>query len=208
MKNTTTVRIKDNNELVGFLRTTGGQSSCFISLRTVTPVKMRKTGNPFVGAVKVSRRNGLINVDFVSSVERNMKAAGIENPEYTAGSTWYVHETTEEGKKLALCVHKNDVTKHYLQYFPLKNLSTHYELNGRRLTAEEVTKMKTFITEDTRNEFKPIVITLAMDSIKEIKLRQVTILTENIERIKSRLTALKNTEVSLTAPTTTELVTA
>ena len=193
MKNST-VKIQDKNELVGFLRTIGTQSR-FVSLRTETAVKMRKTGNPFVGTVKVARRNGLVNVNFVNSVNRNMEKAGVENPDYTPGETWYTHTTTEDGKSLPLCVNKKDPSKYYLQYFPYRNLGTHYVLNGKVLSADEVTKMKTFIAEDSRSEYKPLVITLAIDSIREIKFRQVTLLNETISRIQNRMASHKETAV-------------
>lgn len=190
MKNTT-VKIQDKNELVGFLRSIGTECR-FVSLKTETAVKMKKTGNPFLGTVKVARRNGLVNINFVNSVNRKMTAAGIENPDYTAGSTWYVHESTTDGKPLPLCVHKKDGSKFYLQYYPHRNLETHYVLNGKTLTAEEVTKMKTFITEPEKNEFKPIVITLSMDSIRSIKFRRIQMLNDTISRIQKKFGMLVN----------------
>lgn len=183
----TTIKISSPLELVGFLRSLG-TTSTFISMRTETVVEMRKTKNPYVGTVKVQKRNGLINVNFVRSVERNMEKAGIENPEYVAGKTWYVHESTEEGKPLPLCIHKKDKNKFYLQYYPHKTIGeTTYWLNGKQLTKEQVSEMQKFVIEDKKDTFKPIVLTFSIDSIRELKARQITILNHTISRLKKIL---------------------
>ena len=166
-----TISIKNNNELPAYLRTLGTECQ-FISMVTETEVKMRKTGNPFVGTVKVARRNGLVNVNHEDRVNRRMTEAGIE-ANYEAGETWYLHETTKDGKVIPLCFSKKDANAKYLQFFPHRNLSTKYMLNGRNLTAEEVTKMKSFIPEKDWGDFKQPVITLKMDSIKAIKFRKL-----------------------------------
>ncbi len=180
-----TVTFESKNEMVGYLKTLGTSSS-FVSLETETEVKMRKTGNPFVGTVKVVKRTGLINVDFVSSVRRRMaeiQKVAFSETEYVAGTTWYKHVQTAEGKALPLCVHKDDDRRFYLQYFPLRSHGEIYFLKGRQLSAEEVVQMETFITEKERKAFKPIVITLAIDSIRKMKARNITVLNETIDRI-------------------------
>ena len=166
-----TITINDNKELVSFLRILGTECQ-FVSLETETKVKMNKTGNPFVGTVKVTKRNGLVNVNHEDRVNRRMKEAGLD-PSYTAGETWYVHETTADGKVIPLCQSKKDANAKYLQFFPHRSRGTKYVLNGRELTAEEVTKMKTFIPEKDWGEFKQPVITLKMDSIRRIKFRKL-----------------------------------
>lgn len=189
----TTVTIKNQTELVGFIRSIGTECQ-FVSMVTETEVKMRKTGNPFVGAVKRSTRNGLLNVNYVAAVERNMtEAAGGVKQEYVAGSTWYTHEMTDDGKPLALCVHQKDNTKFYLQYFPHRTLgeNTYYH-NGVLMTPEQVAKMKTFITEKETSEFKPTVITLAMASIRQLKARKVTMNNNTISKLTNRLASFKN----------------
>lgn len=185
MKNTT-IKIRNPFEMVGFLKGLG-TASCFVSMRTETEVKMRKTGNPYVGAVKVSRRNGLINVNFRNAVARRCAEMGVHQPE--PGETWYVHDSTVEGQPLALCYSKHPVKRTgkvepYLQYYPHKTLGRNeYFLNGRQLSEAEVKEMKTFEYQDNRDERKPTVITLMMDSIRELKVRKVTILNNTISRI-------------------------
>ncbi len=163
--------------MVGFLKSVGTECR-YVSMITVTEVKMRKTGNPYLGAVKVSNRNGLINVNFTNSVERRVaESLGISptQVEYTPGKTWYKHLQTAEGKPLALCVHQSDEGKYYLQYFPHKAKSV-YLFKGELIAYE---KLAPFVTEKEQNEFKPVVITLALKSIRQVKFRKLTF--KNVE---------------------------
>lgn len=168
-----TKTIKDNNELVSFLRMLGTECQ-FVTLVTETEVKMRKTNNPYVGAVKITRRNGLVNVNHEARVNRRMKEAGVD-PDYVGGETWYVHETTVEGKSTPLCFSKKNPNQRYLQFFPNRTKGTKYVLNGRELTTNEVTEMKSFIPEKDWGEFKQPVITLKMDSIRQVKFRKLNL---------------------------------
>jgi len=202
-KKSTTVTIQDRNEMVGFIRSLGTECR-FVSMVTETPVKMRKTGNPFAsGVIKVSRRNGLINVNYVAAVERNLKEANGGTPvEYTAGETWYVHATTDDGRAIPLCVHKKDSKKHYLQYFPHRTLGRNeYFFNGQKMTTEQVATMKKFVQEDNRAEFKPTVITLGIDSIRVLKARRVEMKNKLVSRITSRLAQFKNILANIDGPT-------
>lgn len=203
-KSNTAVEISHKLELVGFLRSIGNECR-WISLRTETEVKMvkkhRVTGrlNPYLGTIKVARRNGLVNVNFVRAVERNMEKAGIEGAEYEPGSTWYVHEQTTDGKAIALCVHKKDNRKFYLQYFPIRNLGTEYVLNGVTLTPEQVAEMKEYLNATDRDEFKPCVITLMMDSIRSITFRKVELLNNTFSRLVSQLEQLESKQIEALA---------
>jgi len=181
---------------VGFLKGVG-TASCFISMRTETQVKMSKTGNPYYGAVKVSRRNGLINVNFRKAVNRRCVEMGVTPP--VAGETWYVHDSTVEGNPLALCYSKGPVKRTgkvepYLQYYPHRTLGRNtYFLNGRQLSDAEVKAMKEFVIENDRDKRKPAVITLMMDSIREIKVRKITLLNNTFSRIVGNIiNALEN----------------
>ena len=181
MKNNSTIQLNNETEMVGYLKSLGTECR-FISMLTETEVKMRKTANPFLAnggkVVKVARRNGLVNVNFVGAVERRLaEALGLKpsEVEYEAGTSWYVHVMTDENKPMALCVDKKTGTKHYLQYFPHRNLGTKYFWNGVEMTPEQITQMKTFEPEQKESEFKPRVITLAMSSIRTLKFRKVEV---------------------------------
>ena len=176
-----TIKLNSETEMVGYLKSLGTECR-FISMWTETEVKMRKTANPFLvngGKVtKRSRRNGLVNVNFVGAVERRLaEALGVKPSEvnYEAGETWYVHVMTGENKPMALCVDKKTGSKHYLQYFPHKSYETKYFWNDKEMTPAEVATMKTFEPAQADNPFKPRVITLAMASIRTLKFRKIEV---------------------------------
>lgn len=176
-----TFTITDHNNLPSFLRMLGTQCR-FITMETETEVKMNKTGNPYLGTVKVCRRNGLVNINNLRRILQRMKEAGIENPVYVPGSTWYVHEHDEAGAPIPLCQSKKDNNIKYLQFFPHRTFDTKYLFKGRELSKDEVTQMKTFISEKEWGEFKQPVITLKMSSIKRITFRKINVELLNINR--------------------------
>ncbi len=171
MKENTTLSVSQS-ELPSFLRRLGTEVR-FISLVTSTEVDMRKTGNPFYGTIKVVRRNGLVNVNHSERPKRRMEEQGIENPVYVPGTTWYVHETTNDGKIIPLCHSKKNPDVKYLQFFPHRSYQPRYFFNGVQLTEKEVDVMKTFIPPKNWGEFKEPVIVLKMESILSIKFRRI-----------------------------------
>lgn len=200
-----TIKIEDRAELVGFLRGIGTEAR-FITLDTETIVKMRKTGNPYLGTVKIAKRNGLVGVDFVRACERryakqnNLPAADVE---YTPGETWYVHCMTENGKPLPLCQNKKDQTKKYLQFFPLRNIGKTIYVHPTlgRLTDEQVADMYArFVPENEREEWKPVVITLGIDSIRSATFRKIKMLNETTTRLLGRLSRWKGIRVDTARP--------
>lgn len=171
--NKTTLNLTNEEQMVGALKMLG-TACCFVSMDTVTEPKMRKTGNPFLGVRKISTRNGLINVNFEASVARRIAASlGLKESEveYTGGGTWYVHEETAEGKPLALCRHKTN-GNHYLQYFPHKSRTRYAMPNGEPVSYEQ---LKPFLQEQAKSEFKPVVITLGLKSIKALRVRKMVL---------------------------------
>ena len=181
----TTIKIQDKNEMVGFIRSIGTECR-FVSMVTETSLPMNKTNNPWYGTVKLSHRNGLVNVNFVKSTSRNLTELTGVKTTYEAGSTWYVHEQTVDEKPLPLCVSKKDDKKFYIQYFPHRTIGMNrYFLNGRELTSAEVEQMKPFIKTQTKSDFKPLVITLSIDSIRQLRSRRVNMLNETVSRINT-----------------------
>lgn len=170
MENVTT--LIETKQLPEYLRSVG--TGCrFISLLTETEIDMRKTNNPFVGTIKRSRRNGLINVNYSEGIRRRMMEKGVNPDNHVPGNTWYVHEQTNDGKPLPLCQSKKDNSVKYLQYYPHRSYETEYLLDNVPLSPREVELMKTFIHPIKHNDFKPLVITLKMSSILWIKFRKV-----------------------------------
>lgn len=196
-----TIKIEDRAELIGFLRGIGTEAR-FITLDTETPVKMRKTGNPYVGTMKIARRNGLVGIDFVKACERRyakLHDLNAKDVQYEPGKVWYAHCMTEDNKPLALCQNKKDPTKKYLQYFPLRNLGTTIYVHPTlgQLSKEQVDDMYArFVPADDREEWKPVVITLGIDSIRSVTFRKIKLVNETASRLMGRLAAWKNTRVS------------
>ncbi len=163
------------SQLIQFLRNLGSQCQ-FVSLLTNTEPKMRKTGNPYVGVRKISRRNGLLNINYADSVSRKIavKVGLPENQvEYIPKATWYMHEDDGNGRPIALCRHQKDDTKYYLQYFPVKSFDTTYVMPNGDIVPEE--NLKPFLQESYQVDFKPAVITLGLDSIVEMKAKGMSI---------------------------------
>lgn len=176
------VKITDPLEMVGFIRTNGTRCQ-FISMLTVTEPKLKKSC-PYVGVLKVSRRNGLINVNYNKAVRNRLaKSLGVAlaDVEYTNGKTWFVHQTDENGKALPLVKHATKETgKHYLQYFPIRSSGTKYVLpNGEEIAESQLKPY--FYAESKSEEYKPATCVFEVGNIKTLHCSQVTILTEDSE---------------------------
>ena len=224
MKNET-IRITDQSQLANAIIAVGVE--CMFGVAdTETPVKMReynvtgrkitspKTGkpinekvrNPYWGTMKISRRNFFINANFVGACEKRyaeLHGLNKKDVEYTPGETHYVHVQTTDGKPLALCHLKTDPQRQYLQIFPLRNLGEtiyiHPEMG--RLTAAQISDIyDNWVTAEEREEWKPRVIILKMDSIRSLSLRRVKILNDTVSRLTGRLARFKGLKVSTAAP--------
>lgn len=166
----TIVEIKDSLEMAGFIKSNGTQCR-FISLVTSTEPKMRK-GHPYAGIRKVAKHNGLVNVNYAASVARKVCAA-IGFPEgtleYTPKATWYEHVMSPDGKALPLVFHRSPEKQNalYLQFFPRSSSFTYVLPNGDTVKDEDVAPW--LYAKSERNEFKPAVITIGLDNIKQIK---------------------------------------
>jgi len=186
-----TVKITDPLEMVGFIRTNG--TACqFVSMLTVTEPKL-KVSCPFKGVTKVSRRNGLLNVNYNTAVRRRIsKALGVPlaDVEYTNGAVWFAHEIMmlgDEKKNLPLVFHatKNDGKK-YLQYFPLRSKQTRYVLpNGEEVSEEQLKPY--FYAKSEREEYKPNTCVFKIESIKELRASGVVIQTDETEDAEANL---------------------
>lgn len=199
------IKIENKAELIEFLRGIGTECR-FVTLDTETVMDMRKTGNPYLGTVKIAKRNGLVGIDFVRACQRRyakLNNLDEKNVEYVPGNTWYIHCVTEDGNPLALCQHKKDPAKKYLQYFPLHTIGETIYVHPTlgRLTKEQVNDMYArFVPKDDREEWKPIVITLGIDSIRSITFRKIKLLNETATRLIGRLAKWKKVRVDTNRP--------
>ena len=179
-----TINMISQLEMLGFLKTNGTQSR-FVSITTKTPVVKIKVGNPWGagksenGLYKVSRKIGLINANYNTSVRRRIaEKLGVELPEveYTNGKSAYIHLMTEEGKALPVLVKASNPNDgvYYLQYFPHKSFANIYVNENGNTISDELVKHWLY-AESERSEFKPSVIVPKLSNILQLKASGVII---------------------------------
>lgn len=170
------VRITDPLEMVGFIRT--NKTNCqFVSLLTVTEVKL-KVSCPHKNVVKVSRRNGLINMNYNMAVRRRIAEnlnVPLSDAKYENGETWFIHETDEAGKALPLVHHKaKDDGKFYLQYFPIRSSQTKY-FGEKGEEIPESTLKPFFYAKKEQDDFKPVTCVFNVANIREMRAARVIV---------------------------------
>jgi hypothetical protein len=179
------VKITDPLEMVGFIKTNGTQCQ-FVSMLTVTEPKLKKSC-PYVGVTKVSRRNGLINMNYNTAVLKRI-AASIGQPisevSYENGAVWFEHIKDGEGKALPLVQHAKTPNGFYLQYFPLKSKDSYQLSNGEPITED---KLKPFFYARKESDYKPITCVFKMDNIKELRAAGFIIQTDEVPVVESIL---------------------
>ncbi len=166
--------------IVGFLKTNGTKCR-YVSMVSETAPKLRP-GCPFKGVVKVSRKRGIVNANYNTTVRRRIaKHLGVafKQVEYTDGEVWYRHLMTAEGKPLPLVVNKkvqspSEATEHYLQYFPTRSTNAYRMPSGETVTEEQIKPW--FATQPEKPPYKPAVISIKISNIK--KLRASVAITE------------------------------
>jgi hypothetical protein len=184
-----TVKITSELEMVGFLKTNG--TACrFVSIVSDTVPKLKKSC-PYKGVRKISRKLGLINANYNTSVRRRIaESVGVElsEVEYTNGAVWYKHLMTEgeSPKALPVVVHATKETgKHYLQYFPQKS-EVRYVLENGETVAEEQLKPYFYATAERPN-WKPCVISIDLANVKELKASGIIMQAEDLAEAEAIL---------------------
>lgn len=85
-----------------------------VGLITLTEPKMRKTGNPYMGTMKLADRNVMLNFQYDAAVRRQLEREGKDPDSFVGGSSWHVPMLM--GDRLTpLCMHKDDANRHYLR---------------------------------------------------------------------------------------------
>jgi hypothetical protein len=181
--NKTIVQMTSELEMLGFLKTNG--TACrFVSVVTKTPVVKIKVGNPWgagksgSGLYKISRKIGLINANYNTSVRRRIsEKLGVElkEVEYESGEVWYQHLTTGEGNALPVVQHKDEAkrTGFYLQFFPHKTSNAYVNEAGEPVTESEIKPW--LYKESERPDYKPCVIAVKLENIASLKASGVII---------------------------------
>lgn len=173
--------------MVGFLKTNGTQCR-FVSLISNTEPKLRKDC-PFVGVRKISKKIGLINANYNTSVRNRIAeklGVTLNEVEYVNGEVWYQHLTTEDGKNLPVVVNKkkND-GKHYIQFFPHSSTNTFVGEDGKEIAESELKPF--FYKQAERPDYKPCVVSIDLGNICELKASGVIIQTPNFEEAEAIL---------------------
>ncbi len=182
-------------EMLGFLKTNGTQCR-FVAITCKTPVVKIKVGNPWgagkseSGLFKVSRKLGIINANYNTSVCRNIAerlGVKLSEVEYEAGETWYVHLTTQDGKALPVVQHKDESKRegYYLQYFPHK--STNAYCNDAGEPVPDAMVKPWLYKESERSEFKPAVISIKLANIKQLKASGVILEMPDLDEAETLL---------------------
>lgn len=166
--------------MLGFIKI--NKTDCqFVSIKTNTPVKLKKDC-PHSNVRKIAKRNGLINVNYNMAVKRRLaekNGTPLNETEYQNGAVWYEHLKTEDGKNLPIVTHTKS-GKQYLQFFPHKSKTIAY-VNDHGMVIPE-SELKPFFYAHTKtSDFKPAVISVELDNIRELKARGITMQRDNFE---------------------------
>ena len=183
------ISILSHLEMVGFIKMNG--SACrFVSLTSETPVKLKVGCQHRGNVLKVSKKMGLVNVNYVASVCRKIAekfGLNADEPQYEAGEVWYQHIKTSDGKNLPLVVNKNtpDNGKYYLQFFPRKSVNKYVLADTREEIAES--ELEPYFYARSENPFKPCVIAVDLTNVKELRASGVIMQAEDIDAAEAVL---------------------
>lgn len=188
MKDKTIVTIGSHLEMVGFIKSNGTQCR-FVSMVSETEPKLR-AGCPFKGVIKISRKRGMINANYNTSVRTRIAAllgVDIKEVEYENGEVWYKHLQTVDGKALPIVVNKNtpDNGEFYLQYYPSASENVYRMPNGDSVAEETLEKW--FYKRSERDNFKPVVIAIKVSNIKELRASGVIMQAEDLAEAEAAL---------------------
>jgi hypothetical protein len=133
-----------------------------VTLHTETQPQMRKMNNPYLGVVKKSRINGVVNFNYENSVNRQREREGSE--------TDFVAEERKWGHRIngtPVVKHKD---KYYLEVKVERVLDSSYELNGNVVNYEDLKPFfyaKGESRQGVENEIK--LRDFSLDSLKALK---------------------------------------
>lgn len=152
----------------------------FTTIVAETDPRMRKTGNPYVGAKKVSRVNGVVNWVYQNSVNNQRcrenqpldQSGEVEHfePEPRKWGTRLKHDT---GHVAPLVEHKG---KRYLELKVERSLGHEYRLNGEVVDSEAVAEFLPNRKEGARQKVdNPVILRdYSLENIVQITIDGVT----------------------------------
>jgi hypothetical protein len=182
-------------DMANFLRENG--TACrFVSLISDTEPRLRKDC-PFQGVRKISRKTGLVNVNYLAACERGIAAQlGVDASEidYAPGETWHAPELTEDGKALPISQHRDAAKRTgagYLRFFPRRSVDTYVDGSGQ--TIAEETLAPYFYAKGERKEWKPCFITIGLENVRELRASGQILTASDVqdaEKVANNLSAL------------------
>ena len=170
----TTTQIITSDELVKVLETQRGAT--FISFLVETDAKMRKTGNPYLGAKKVAKVHGMLNFLYDEAVQRRLEKEGKPADSFRKGESWHEIVTREDGTLTPFCRHK-ETGELYLRFMHQNTLDAIYvDVNGNRISVDEITpflqKPSGYGNQGLDNPVR--ILTYKLSGIREITLNGTT----------------------------------
>lgn len=198
----TVVTMLSELEMLGFLKTNGTQCR-FVAVTCRTPVVKMRVDNPFhtikngkvvgdVGLWKVSRKLGLINANYNTSVRRRLAeklGVNLSEVEYENGESAYLHLMTSDNppRALPVLVKKSapEDGVYYLQYFPQKSESAY--CNGAMEPIDFAVIKPWMYRESERPDFKPCVIAPMLKNIHKLKCSGVVMEMPELPEVESLL---------------------
>jgi hypothetical protein len=156
----------------------GINKSTFIHLLYECPLKLNKTGNPYVGTTKVVSGNFLTGNDYEKRVITNGEKEGIEST--------FVAEKPKGKTHIAKCVLQmdNDNSVKYLMYEYFKDTNVkvvEYRFNGGTIEKQLFEAYMTKVVESNNKqpqEKKVFPRTITLSNIKEMTLNGVKYIVE------------------------------
>ena len=184
-------------EMLGFIKTNG--TACrFVAMTIKTPVVKIRAGNPWgasakskSGLYKVSRKLGLINANFNTSVRNRIAeklGVTLGEVEYENGEVWYEHLKTADNRNLPVVQHRDETKRkgqYYLQYFPQKSTSAYVNEAGEPVADDVVSPW--LYKESERPDFKPAVLAVNLCNVKQLKASGVVIEMPELEEAEQAL---------------------
>jgi hypothetical protein len=193
----TTVKLTHIQQIVGHLLTIG--TSCtFVSCLTRTPQnKYLRKDCPYKGVVKVARRTGWLNLNYVTAVRRRL-AERLEVPmkdvDYTPGETWHRHLTTGEGKLTPVLVHKTKYDENaaendfYMYLTQGKTGKARYFLPSGEEISYDLLKPY-FYSRGEQDDLKPVVRAFKLNNVAELRARGLIVQTKATAKVQELLAA-------------------
>jgi hypothetical protein len=152
-----------------------------VSVLSETPVRMvkkhreTKEANPYLGAIKTQKKNGIIGFDYGNAVNNQAEREGLEKRE-TKGRTWGVLSASR------LFVHHKGNS--YLQLKVQSTTDTVYKLNGEVISYDLLKPYLSAISKSSTQaglEKEIIVNDIKMVNLKAVTMKGETYLLSNEE---------------------------